>query len=108
MKPLRFHGSSLDDLRAFDKLVRADIGYQLERLQRGERPEDWKPMSSVGPGVEELRVWDTSGTYRAIYYARRADAVQVLHVFQKKTQTTADRDIETARRRLRAIEGKTP
>ncbi|MFM7346267.1 MAG: type II toxin-antitoxin system RelE/ParE family toxin [Tagaea sp.] len=107
MKPLRFHGSSLDDLRAFDKLVRADIGYQLERLQRGDRPEDWKPMTSVGPSVEELRVWDTTGTYRAIYYARRADAVHVLHVFQKKTQTTAGRDIETARRRLAAMEGRT-
>lgn len=106
MKPVRFHGSSLDDLREFDKSVRIDIGYQLGRLQRGDRPEDWKPMPSVGPGVEELRVWDSSGTYRAIYYARRADAVHVLHVFQKKTQATSARDIETARRRMASIEGK--
>lgn len=107
MKPVRFHGSSLDDLREFDKSVRIDFGYQLSRLQRGERPTDWKPMSAVGPGVEEMRVWDSSGTYRAIYYARRADAVHVLHVFKKKTQATATHDIETARRRLAGIEGGT-
>jgi phage-related protein len=80
------------------------MGYQLERLQRGERPEDWKPMPAVGKGVEELRIWETSGTYRAIYYARRADAVHVLHVIKKTTQATAERDLDTARRRFASIE----
>lgn len=68
-------------------------------MQRGEQPDDFKPMPSIGKGVEELRVWDDSGTYRVIYTARLADAVYVLHAFQKKTQTTAKRDVELARKR---------
>ena len=68
-------------------------------MQRGEQPDDFKPMPSIGKGVEELRVRDDSGTYRVIYTARLADAVYVLHAFQKKTQTTAKRDVELARKR---------
>lgn len=60
-------------------------------------------MPSIGKGVEELRVWDDTGTYRVVYLARLADTVYVLHAFQKKTQTTAKRDIEVARTRLRAL-----
>lgn len=68
-------------------------------MQRGEQPDDFKPMPSIGKGVEELRVRDDSGTYRVIYTARLADAVYVLHAFQKKTQTTAKRGVELARKR---------
>lgn len=78
---------------------RHDAGYPLDKVQRGEQPDDFKPMPSIGKGVEELRVWDDSGTYRVIYTARMADAVYVLHAFQKKTQTTAKRDVELARKR---------
>jgi len=53
----------------------------------------------VGKGVEELRIWDESGTYRVIYIARLEEAVYVLHAFQKKTQATSRRDIEVARSR---------
>jgi len=56
-------------------------------------------MPSIGKGVEELRVWDDSGTYRVVYTARLADAVCVLHAFQKKTQATSKRDTELARKR---------
>jgi phage-related protein len=68
-------------------------------VQRGDQPDDFKPMPGIGKGVEELRVWDDSGTYRVIYTARLADAVYVLHAFQKKTQATAKRDVELARKR---------
>ncbi|HHT9951031.1 TPA: type II toxin-antitoxin system RelE/ParE family toxin [Legionella pneumophila] len=57
-------------------------------------------MPSIGKGVEEIRIWDESGTYRVIYTARLADAVYVLHAFQKKTQTTAKRDIDLAKARF--------
>ncbi|HAU0837470.1 TPA: type II toxin-antitoxin system RelE/ParE family toxin [Legionella pneumophila] len=57
-------------------------------------------MPSIGKGVEEIRIWDESGTYRVIYTARLADAVYVLHAFQKKTQTTAKRDIDLAKVRF--------
>ncbi len=46
------------------------------------------PMPAIGKGVEEIRVSDDSGAYRVIYVAKRADAVYVLHAFQKKTQAT--------------------
>jgi phage-related protein len=75
-------------------------GYQLDKVQRGEPPDDFKPMPSIGKGVEEIRVWDDAGTYRVIYTARMADAVVVLHAFQKKTQVTSKRDLEIARERF--------
>lgn len=67
---------------------------------RGEQPDDFKPMAAIGKGVEEIRVTDDSGAYHVIYVARRADAVYVLHAFQKKTQATSRRDIETAKQRF--------
>lgn len=57
-------------------------------------------MPTIGPGVEELRVWDVSGTYRVIYTARFAESVYVLHAFHKKSQQTARADIELARARF--------
>jgi phage-related protein len=99
MKLLRFLGDSLKCVREFPEDARHDAGYQLEKLQRGEQPDDFKPMPSIGKGVEELRVGDGSGTYRVIYTARLANAVYVLHAFQKKTQATAKRDMDLARKR---------
>jgi phage-related protein len=99
MKPLRFLGDSLKCLRDFPEDARQDAGYQLDKVQRNEQPDDFKPMPAIGKGVEEIRVWDDSGTYRVIYTARLADAVYVLHAFQKKTQTTAKRDTELAKSR---------
>jgi len=69
-------------------------------VQRSEQPDDFKPMPSIGRGVEEIRVADDSGVYRVVYVARRADAVYVLHAFQKKTQATSRQDVETAKKRL--------
>ena len=100
MRPVRFLGDSLQCLREFPEDARHDAGYQLGKVQRGEQPDDFKPMAAIGKGVEEIRVTDDSGAYRVIYVARRADAVYVLHAFQKKTQATSRRDIETAKRRF--------
>ena len=99
MKPICFLGDSLKCLRAFPEDARQDAGYQLDIVQRGGQPDDFKPMRSVGKGVEEIRVWDDTGTWRVIYTARLADAVYVLHAFQKKTQSTSRRDIDIARER---------
>ena len=93
------YGDSLTRLREFPEDARQDAGYQLGKVQRGEQPGDFRPMPSIGKGVEEVRVWDDSGTYRVIYTARMADAVYVLHAFQKKTQATSKRDIELAKSR---------
>lgn len=99
MKAITFLGNALECLREFPEEARQDAGYQLDRVQRGRQPSDFKPMPSVGKGVEELRVWDDSGTYRVIYLARLQEAVYVLHAFQKKTQTTSKQDIEVAKGR---------
>lgn len=100
MRPVSFLGDSLQCLRDFPEDARHDAGYQLDKVQRGEQPDDFKPMQSIGKGVEELRVTDESGAYRVIYFARRPEAVYVLHAFQKKTRATPKREIETARRRF--------
>jgi len=100
LKPVRFLGDALQRLRDFPNEARQDVGYQLDRVQRGSQPDDFKPMPSIGRGVEEIRVWDESGTFRVIYTARLTDAVYVLHAFQKKTQATSKRDIEIASKRF--------
>ncbi|MBU1692082.1 MAG: type II toxin-antitoxin system RelE/ParE family toxin [Gammaproteobacteria bacterium] len=99
MKPVRFLGDSLKCLRDFPEDTRQDAGYQLDKVQRGEQPDDFKPMPAIGKGVEELRVRDDSGAYRVVYTARLAAAVYVLHAFQKKTQATSKHDIEIAKAR---------
>ena len=65
------------------------MGHQLFRVQCGLDPDDWKPMPAVGTGVREIRVRDSSGAYRTIYLAARAEGVYVLHCFRKKSAKTA-------------------
>lgn len=100
MKPVRFLGDSLKRLREFPDSAKQDAGYQLDLVQRGGQADDFKPMASIGKGVEEIRVRDDSGAYRVVYTARLADAVYVLHCFQKKTQATSKRDIDIAKERF--------
>jgi phage-related protein len=95
-KPVVFRASSLDDLRAFPDDSRRMAGFQLDRVQHGEEPMDWKPMQSVGRGVREIRVRGADGAFRVIYVASLGDAIYVLHCFQKKSQRTAKEDIALA------------
>jgi phage-related protein len=103
MKSVLFLGDSLRCLRDFPADARQDAGYQLDKAQRGLQPDDFKPMPTIGKGVEEIRIRDDSEIYRVIYTARFTDAVFVLHAFQKKTQRTSQRDIEIARARFREM-----
>jgi phage-related protein len=100
MEPVRFLGDSLKCLREFPDDAKQDAGYQLDLIQRGGQADDFKPMASIGKGVEEIRIRDDSGAYRVVYTARLAEAVYVLHCFQKKTQATSKRDIDVARERF--------
>jgi len=100
MRELIFLGDSHKVISAFPRPVKQRAGFELQAVQRGYAPADFKPMPIIGSGVEELRLWDGSGTYRVIYTARLKDAVYVLHAFQKKTQGTAERDINKARERF--------
>jgi phage-related protein len=104
-KRVEFRGSALSDLRDFPQDAKREAGHQLDRVQRGLDPADWKPMSeAIGAGAREIRVRDADGAYRVIYVAKFADAVYVLHCFQKKTAKTDKRDIELAATRLRELQ----
>ena len=76
---------------------------QLESVQRGEEPQDWKPMSSVGPGVRDIRIREPSGAFRVMYLATRPEAIYVLHCLQKKSQQTSRQDLALAKDRLKAV-----
>jgi phage-related protein len=104
MKQVIWMGSSREDLRAFPREARREIGYQLEHVQEGVEPDDWRPMSAVGSGVREIRVQESSGAFRCIYLAKRQEGIYVLHCFQKKTQKTGRQDLDLAERRFKAIQ----
>lgn len=95
-------------LRDFPDEARRAAGYQLDRVQRGLEPDDWKPMASIGRGVREIRLRDRSGAFRVIYLTALADRVVVLHAFRKTTQKTARQDIALAASRLRQLERGRP
>jgi len=103
MREISFHGTSKNDLRVFPSDARGEAGYQLNKVQQGLEPSDWKPMLNIGPGVCEIRIREESGQYRILYVAKFADAVHVLHAFQKKTQRTAKVDIDLAKKRYKEI-----
>ena len=102
-KPIEFRGSAREDLRDFPQAARREAGFQLDRVQCGLEPENWKPMSTIGAGVREIRIADAGGAFRVMYVAKFASALYVLHCFQKKTQRTRESDVELAARRYREL-----
>jgi phage-related protein len=102
VKPVVWIGDSLERVRGFPPEARREAGYQLERVQAGAMPVDWKPMPAVGLGVAELRV-RMGGAFRVVYIAKFPEALYVLHAFQKKSQKTASADIDSARGRFREL-----
>ena len=102
-KPLTWIGSSLDDLRQFPQDARRKAGLQIRAIQRGQEPMDFRPMPTVGPGVQEIRI-HAEGAYRVFYVAKFEEVIYVLHAFQKKTQKTAKQDIDIGQRRYRIVQ----
>ncbi|MBO0852993.1 MAG: type II toxin-antitoxin system RelE/ParE family toxin [Nocardia sp.] len=100
MRTVKFLGDSLARLKELPDNGRRQLGFNLDRVQRGAEPADFKPMTSVGAGVYELRARDNRGAYRVFYIAKLGNAVYVLHTFTKKTQQTAQGDINIGRARL--------
>jgi phage-related protein len=78
MKTLKFIGSSLEELKGFPMAVRRAIGFELDAVQRGLNPTDWKPMAAVGTGAYEIRI-RVLGEWRVIYVAKFKESVYVLH-----------------------------
>lgn len=104
---IEFVGSSLEDLRNWPKEAKMEAGYQLDNVQRGNPPDDWKPMKSVGLGVREIRIEESDRAWRVMYVHKIEDTVHVLHCFQKSSQKTERSDIDIAKKRLKAIKHDT-
>jgi phage-related protein len=98
-KPLIWMGSSLEAVRAFPAIARQRVGYELYPVEQGLTPSDWKPIPSVGTGAREIRI-QAGGAFRVLYVAKYAEAVYVLHAFEKRTRKTRPADIQLARKRL--------
>ena len=83
--------------------VQDKIGHDLFLVQLGREPCDWKPMTSIGPGVREIRVKDAAGAFRTVYVATIGAQVHVLHCFQKKAQKTSKQDLDLATQRFKDL-----
>lgn len=95
-------GTSKEDLMEFPRAMIAAAGHQISNVQFGMDPDDWSPMETVGSGSKEIRLRDRDGWYRVIYVAKFESGVYILHSFQKKTNQTAQSDIDLARIRYSA------
>lgn len=102
IKPVSWLGDSRERLREFPEEARGVAGFELWEVQQGKEPSDWKPMPSVGLGVNEIRV-PADGAFRVIYVAKFTEAVYVLHAFQKKARKTPKPDLDLARQRFREL-----
>jgi phage-related protein len=95
-------GSSKRDLVLCSANVMQAAGRELERVQRGADPTDWKPMAIVGRGAREIRV-HVDGELRVFYVATFPEAIYVLHVFEKKTRRTSPRDLALGQQRYQSM-----
>lgn len=107
-KPLFWIGGSKKDLMALPVAVRKFFGHALDFAQRGEQHDAAKALKGFGgAGVLEIVEDDTGGTYRAVYAVQFAEAVFVLHCFQKKSKSgiaTPPKDLDIIRARLKTAE----
>jgi phage-related protein len=102
LKGLLWLGSSRDDIQDFPPEAKKRAGYELYLVQSGLDPSDWKPMSSVGPGVREIRI-QSGREHRVLYVSKFEEGIYVLHAFEKKARKTAKADLELAGSRLREL-----
>jgi phage-related protein len=103
LKQSIFLGNSKDVIASFSQDAKNSIGIAIYKLQLGLEPRNWKPMSSIGQGVCEIRERDKDGIFRVIYVLRISNKVHILHAFQKKSQKTEQRDIDLAKARLKQV-----
>ena len=103
-KPVRWVGSSLNDLKDFPRDVQRRVGGALWEAQIGGKAPFAKPLKGFG-GAAVLEIVDDfdGDTYRAVYTVRFAKVVYVLHAFQKKSRrgiATPKTDLDLIKRRL--------
>ncbi len=102
-KPLLFEAGAYESLIAFPAAARREAGHELDLVQQGQPPDDWKPMPTIGIGVSEIRIRNQAGAYRVIYVAKFEEAVYVLHCFEKKSQRTSRPDLDLASARYKTL-----
>ena len=103
---IAWEGNSKEVLSSFPDIAKYNLGFDLRLLQQGQQPTDYRPMSSVGAGVFELRDQDERTWYRVIYLSRVRDVIHVLHCFEKRSRETPKKEINTARQRLKAVQAR--
>lgn len=102
MRPIVFMGHTLQVIRGIPDQIKVEAGYELDKVQRGEQPRHWKPLSNLGTGIREIRI-QRGGAWRIVYVVHRESVVYVLHAFQKKSQKLPKEDSETILRAFREL-----
>ena len=103
---IAWEGDSLNVISGFPAGVKQNLGHQLRLLQRGEKPTDYRPVTSIGSGVFELRDADERVWYRVLYLSRINDVIYVLHCFEKKSRALPRNDAEVAKQRLKRVKAR--
>lgn len=105
MKKVIWDNSAKKAVRSFSVEVRKELGSLLMLLQQGQilGPPQSKAMRQVHSSAFELRIKDKSGIYRVFYVLFDKDKIIIPHAFTKKTQKTPQKEIETAKKRLRRL-----
>lgn len=100
-KRIRWYGTSREDLIQFPTDVKRDAGFELDKVQNGREPVNWKPIPQWGTGVVEIRLHGEDGAFRVVYVAKIGDEICVLHSFNKKTQATSPKDVDIIKKRYK-------
>jgi phage-related protein len=103
---IAWEGDSKEVISSFPDAAKYNLGFDLRLLQQGQQPTDFRPMSSIGPGVFELRDQDERAWYRVIYLSRVREVIHVLHCFEKRSRETPRKEINAARQRLKAVRAR--
>lgn len=102
MKNIIWLGGTLEKIKGYPLNARREIGYNLDKIQHGLEPFDWRPMPSVGQGVNEIRIHEEN-EYRVLYVTKFFEAIYVLHSFVKKTEETSKNDIDFGKKRYNEL-----
>jgi phage-related protein len=98
---IEWMGNSKQVLSSWPDEIKATLGFELRKVQRGELPRDSKPLPGIGEGVRELREADAHLWYRVAYLPRKGSVVYVLHAFEKKGAKTPKDAVAAILRRLK-------
>lgn len=97
-------GDSLDVIRSFDKEIKQDIGWAIDRLQNGQDAgESVRDLKGLPKKVWEIRLQDKAFWYRVAFVTFVKGKIVVVHAFKKKSSKTSSTDLKNIRDRLKEI-----